>query len=96
MTQKNKGMSVALEQTPSLTLFGRQDCHLCHDMILALRNLQKQTLFELIIIDIDTQPQLAVQYGEKVPVLVSARTNEEICHYFLDLAALDDYLSKFR
>jgi hypothetical protein len=65
-------------------------------MILALRNLQEQVSFDFRVIDIDSNPELITLYGERIPVLVSSADNQEICHYFLDLTALDDYLAKFR
>ena len=79
-----------------LIVYGREQCHLCQNMILALQNLQKQVSFDFQVIDIDSDPELVALYGEKIPVLVSFSDNQEICHYFLDLAAFDDYLAKFR
>lgn len=79
-----------------LIVYGREECHLCQDMILALQNLQKQVSFDFRVIDIDSDPDLITLYGEKIPALVSSADNQEICHYFLDLAALDDYLAKLR
>lgn len=79
-----------------LIVYARQECHLCQDMILALRNLQEQVSFDFRVIDIDSNPELITLYGERIPVLVSSADNQEICHYFLDLTALDDYLAKFR
>ena len=38
-------------------------------------------------VDVDADAQLEVRYGERVPVLVSS-DGSEICHYFLDHAAL--------
>ncbi len=81
---------------PQLVIYGREECHLCQDMILALHAMQKQVPIDFQVIDIDSAPELIAQYGEKIPVLVSAADNQEICHYFLDLTALDDYLAKFR
>ena len=79
-----------------LIVYGREECHLCRDMILALQNLQEHESFDFRVIDIDSDPDLITLYGEKIPVLVSSANNQEICHYFLDLSALDDYLAKFR
>ncbi|SFE65626.1 Glutaredoxin-like domain [Nitrosomonas sp. Nm166] len=80
----------------ALIVYGREECHLCQTMILALQDLQKQVSFDFQVIDIDADPELVALYGEKIPVLVSAANHQEICHYFLDFAALDDYLDKFR
>ncbi len=91
MTRKND-----MDQARQLIVYGREACHLCQDMILALRNLQAQVSFDFQVVDIDSDPELAARYGDKIPVLLSSFTRQEICHYFLDLAALDDYLAKFR
>jgi hypothetical protein len=48
--------------------------------------------FELQVVDVDSTAALVVQYGHKVPVLTTAR-GEEICHYFLDLPALEECFS---
>lgn len=86
----------------ALLVYGREECHLCQSMILALQDLQSlqdlqmQVSFDFQVVNIDSDPELIALYGEKIPVLVSAADNQEICHYFLDLAALDDYLDKFR
>ena len=85
-----------VDQARKLIVYGREECHLCQEMILALRNLQVQVSFDFQVIDIDSDQELVARYGDKIPVLLSPFTNQEICHYFLDLAALDDYLAKFR
>ena len=81
---------------PQLIVYGREECHLCQDMILALHALQQQVSFDLQVVDVDSDTELGVRYGEKIPVLVSGNDHQEICHYFLDMTALDDYLAKFR
>ena len=85
-----------VDQARKLIVYGREECHLCQEMILALRNLQVQVSFDFQVVDIDSDPELAACYGDKIPVLLSSCTRQEICHYFLDLTALDDYLAKFR
>lgn len=42
--------------------------------------------FDIDIVDIDQHPELEAKWGDKVPVLLNAE--QEICHYFLDEAAL--------
>jgi len=61
-------------------------------MIAGLRELQAGACFELEIIDVDSDAALEVRYGELVPVL--AGSEGEICHYHLDVAKVNDYLSK--
>ena len=96
MIKKTEPGSAAVDQVPKLIVYGREECHLCQDMILALRNLQAQVSFDFQVVDIDSDPELTARYGDKIPVLFSPSTRQEICHYFLVLAALDDYLAKFR
>ena len=74
-----------------LILYGRPGCHLCDDMRAALEEFRAAYAFRLREIDIDGDPDLAARYGTLIPVLV--RDGEEICHYFLDPAALTQALS---
>ena len=69
-----------------LILYGRDECHLCHDMMDQLRSIQDEYGFRLEIIDIEKHADLLGKYGELVPVLVY--DTQEICHYFLDLERL--------
>ena len=53
--------------------------------------------FSIEVIDIDLHPNLEVQWGDKVPVLLGKlaendANHNEICHYFLDEAKLFAYL----
>ena len=75
-----------------LTLYGRSYCHLCDDMAAALESLQDPLDFSFRVADVDADPLLEAAYGELVPVLVDAQ-GEEICHYFLDIAALQRRLA---
>lgn len=82
------------EAARELVLYSRDYCHLCHDMIEALRPLEGALGFRLRVVDVDADPALERRYGEKVPLLEAG--GEEICHYFLDRAALDAFLAKVR
>lgn len=75
---------------PELTVFARSYCHLCGDMIEALQPWQERLGFSLRVVDIDTDPGLEARYGELVPVLEGPE-GERICHYFLDIEALQRY-----
>ena len=44
-------------------------------------------------VDVDADPALEARYGERVPVLVDP-DGAEICHYFLDDAALRQALRR--
>ena len=76
----------------SLTLYGRQHCHLCHEMIAALEKLQARLPFRFDIVDIDGDEELRSRYNVFVPVLVGE--GQEICRYHLDRAALVRFLGK--
>ncbi|MDO8893652.1 glutaredoxin family protein [Nitrosomonas sp.] len=95
MTKRIESTPVTPDQVKKLIVYGREDCHLCQEMIVALKNFQVQVSFEFHVVDIDSDPELIVLYGEKIPVLMSPLTNQLICHYFLDVAALDGYLGEF-
>ncbi len=70
-----------------LVLYYREGCHLCETMLQALRGLQSGLAFDLALIDIDREPALRQRYDEWVPVLCHGEL--EICHYHLDLSALN-------
>lgn len=70
-----------------LRVYGRGYCHLCDEMIVALRGLQSELSFQFEVLDVDSNAALEARYGELVPVLVDAQ-DAEICHYWLDEDAL--------
>lgn len=74
-----------------LHLYGRTYCHLCTDMEAALRILQGSFDFDVRIIDVDADSALEARFGERVPVLTHGGV--ELCHYFLDEAAVRRHLS---
>ena len=85
--------------TPRFTLYSRSWCHLCEDMLAALRAFMAREgqAFDIRVIDIDTDPDAdpgrAARYDELVPGLVGADPlGPELCHYFLDEAALRRHL----
>ncbi len=75
-----------------LTLYYREGCHLCESMLQALRGLQSGAGFEIIPVDIDRDPDLRQRYDEWVPVLCLGE--QEICHYQLDVEALNRVLEQ--
>jgi len=77
-----------------LAVYSRAYCHLCDDMIAGLRALQTATPFELEVVDVDSDARLEAKYGELVPVLAAAGI--ELCHHYLDIAKVNEYLSKIR
>jgi len=79
---------------PRLTVLSREYCHLCEDMISALRTLQGRFSFDIQVVDVDNHPEVEAKWGDKVPVLLDGEI--EICHYHLDVAALDARLARMK
>jgi hypothetical protein len=78
----------------SFTLYSRSYCHLCEDMLAALNALQSASLhFAVDVIDVDADPALVARFDELVPVLFGDLGQPELCHYFLDEAAVRHYLA---
>lgn len=77
-----------------LTLISRAYCHLCQDLELGLRPLAAEFGVDVEVLDVDADPKLEALYDELVPVLLHEGT--ELCHYFLDVIKVRDYLSKIR
>jgi thiol-disulfide isomerase/thioredoxin len=79
---------------PRLTLLSREYCHLCEEMLAALRQLQGRYDFEVAVVDVDRDPALEEKWGDKVPVLLDGE--RELCHYFLDLEVVDARLARMK
>jgi hypothetical protein len=79
---------------PVLTVLAREYCHLCDDLIAALKQFQGRYDFEIDVVDVDRHPALEERWGEKVPVLLDGEL--EICHYLLDVDALDARLARMK
>jgi glutaredoxin len=77
-----------------LTVLSRNYCHLCDDLIAALKAFQgrNQVEFDIEVIDVDADAELESKYGDKVPVLLHGES--EICHYYLDETKLAAELLK--
>lgn len=68
------------------TLYSRSYCHLCDDMLAALRALVGDDV-KVDVVDVDADPVLVERYDELVPVLVGHRADQppaQLCHYFLN------------
>ena len=72
-----------------LTVYSRYGCHLCDDMLQVLARLQHVLDFEITVLDVDNDPELAARYGDRVPVLLAGDT--ELCCHFLDEDSLREY-----
>ena len=56
-----------------LTLYGRADCHLCHEMRAVVDGVARRGRRRDIVVeevDVDTDPALQAAYGHEVPVLL--------------------------
>jgi hypothetical protein len=75
-----------------LTLYSRADCHLCDEMLEALRSLQGLDRFQIQVTDVDGDPALRQRYGDDVPVLTHG--GRELCRHRLNAEAVVAYLAK--
>ena len=77
------------------TLYSRSWCHLCEDMLAALRLLETpQQPFAITVLDVDADEALVARFDELVPVLFGDPDGPELCHYFLDTARVEAYLAQ--
>ena len=66
-----------------LVVLSREGCGLCEDMLRELAELERAQSIPLVsIVDVDSDPELARQFGLKVPVLLL--DGSVICHYTLN------------
>jgi hypothetical protein len=66
-----------------LVVLSREGCGLCIDMLHELAELERtQALPPVTVIDVDSDAELARQFGGKVPVLLL--DGSVICHYTLN------------
>lgn len=80
--------------TLQFTLYSRSYCHLCEDMLEALKAMQAAgQQFAIDVIDVDADPALLERFDELVPVLFGDPAAPELCHYFLDPEAVRSYLA---
>lgn len=83
---------------PRFTLYSRSYCHLCDDLLAALRKLVGDEInVNVIDIDLDLDAELVQRYDELVPVLIGSRVgqpDQQLCHYFLDENAVKGFLSR--
>ena len=77
---------------PLLTVYSRNDCPLCDEMIAGLHTLQARFRFDLMIVDVDVDRDTALEsrYGQDVPVLVHGP--RKLCRHRLNESLVTDYL----
>jgi thioredoxin reductase (NADPH) len=79
---------------PKLTVLSREYCHLCDDLLAALRRYQGRYDFDIEVIDVDRHPALEARWGDKVPVVLDGEI--EVCRYHLDPHAVDARLARMK
>ena len=83
-----------MHRAPHFTLYGRGYCHLCDDMLAALEALRPGAApFTVEVIDVDADPALVARFDALVPVLFGDLAAPELCHYFLDPAAVHGWMA---
>jgi glutaredoxin len=70
----------------TVTLYGRDGCHLCDDARVTLERMRLERPFELREVDIEADPELHARYLERIPVI--ALDGEELFDYYVDEAQL--------
>jgi len=70
----------------TLTLLTRAYCHLCDEMLEALRPLAAAHAASIRVVDVDADASLEAAFGDDVPVLFAGdpRSGEELCLHRLD------------
>ena len=58
------------EQVPvRVILYGKPDCHLCHEAEAVLRRLQDELGLQIENVSIEGRPELEAEYGTEIPVV---------------------------
>jgi glutaredoxin len=70
----------------TVTLYGRDGCHLCDDARAVLERIRAAEPFTLDVVDIERDPALHARYLERIPVI--ALDGDELFDYFVDERAL--------
>ena len=74
------------EPDSGLVLYVREGCHLCEQFLMELSLEIGPAVERLAIVDVDDDPDLAVRYGLRVPVLTM--NSEVLCEGVLDAERL--------
>ncbi|MDE2139798.1 MAG: glutaredoxin family protein [Gammaproteobacteria bacterium] len=72
-----------------LTLYYRDGCHLCEQMLAELHGLYGEDC-PVALVDVDSEAQLRARFGLQVPVLMGGE--QILGSGRLDLARLEEYL----
>lgn len=72
----------------ALTLYSRRACPLCDDMMLDLDAALRGRELTYVVVDIDSDPDLASRFANRIPVLAAG--DRELCYGRLDPDCLPD------
>ena len=53
-----------------VTIISRHDCRLCHVVHRVAEQVRHEFAFDLVEMDVDSDPRLVTQYGDRVPVVL--------------------------
>ena len=84
-------MRLPLTMMTELTLFSREGCHLCEDMLFALRNLSDQHNFSVKVVDIDEGRISREELNAAIPLLLL--NGKVVSQYHLNYDVLKEALS---
>jgi hypothetical protein len=76
------------EHEPGLILYVREGCHLCEQFLMELSLEIGPAVERLVVIDVDDDPDLAIRYGLRVPVLTV--NSDVLCEGVLDAERLHE------
>jgi len=81
-----------------LTLLARSYCHLCDEMLEALRPIAAGTPVDVVDVDAPEHAALEARWGDAVPVLFAGAPDPglELCRYRLDPARVASALAVAR
>lgn len=79
------------QQPPRWSVLVRAECSLCEILLFELAQLLPADQVEqVVVVDVDGDPQLQRKYGHRVPVLLAA--GDFVCDYRLDEARVRAHL----
>jgi glutaredoxin len=69
-------------------IYSRPGCHLCDEAKEVIERVRSRVPFDLRIVNIETDPKLERDYGEKIPVVFIG--GNPIFNYFVDETEFED------
>ena len=67
---------------PTVTVYGREGCHLCEDALAVVRRVAADLAAEVRTVDIEADPALLRAYMERIPVV--AVDGAEVYDFYVD------------